>query len=138
MKNQNLELLYRQFKNLPVYEMDREDFKLMCMLFLGTHVDKQVVIKEAKEPLLEIIDKRLEHINTFNITDGRLIIMLAVISKVPGIAVMYLSYLEIYCREFNIKVLEFHKFCEIFAHGFPKHDDLVKLSRQFKNGNYNS
>ena len=90
---------------------------------------KMPMIPEAQKPFLyKLIEKRLEHCFTYKITDARLLLMMVLICQTPGIAVMYMAYLQYWCKKNFSESIDLDVFCEkIFPWGFPGDDDLHKL-----------
>ena len=85
-------------------------------------------IKDSEKPFLcKLIEKRIEHCYTFRITDSRVILMLAQVSKVAGNAILYVTYLQYLCKKNNIKELSFNDFAKFFADGFFSNEDLSNI-----------
>ncbi len=90
---------------------------------------KDLNIEEKERPFLfKVIEKRVEHFYSFKINDHKLILFLCLLTESPGMAVMYLSYLQYWCKKSNIAILDFDVFCErIFPWGFPEKKQLSEL-----------
>lgn len=115
------------FGALPKYPMDKETAELMIQLmFSGDAVPN---IPEKDKPFLyKIIESRASASFTVKITDVKLILFLCVLTKTPGIAVMYLTYLQYWAKKNNVKEITFDNFCSrIFPNGFPSESDLHSL-----------
>jgi len=105
--------------------MDEETTKFLMQLLI---VKEMKEMPEKKKPfLIKMIEQRIKGSFSFKITDNRLIAFIAVISETPGKAVMYLTYLQYWCRKNNIKVIDLDKFCEIFPMGFPDDETLHSI-----------
>lgn len=116
----------KKFELLERYQMNDELSKLMITLIL-TNI-KQAPKELEEEFLYKVILKRMEYCFTFVIEDYRLIVFLMYLTQNPGKAVMYLTYLQYWCKKSNTKEIDFNIFCErIFSFGFPSNRDLDKL-----------
>lgn len=78
--------------------------------------------------LVQLIEKRLQYSFSFKINDARLILFIAIISRTPGTAIMYLTYLQYWCKKNQRKEIDLKLFCEsIFPWGFPSESNLSKI-----------
>lgn len=120
---------YTDVENCQLREMTLDETELFCLLQMK---DAHGIINEKDKPFLyKMIEKRFL-IYSFTITDPRLILFLCAISKTPGKAVMYLTYLDYWCKNKNIKILTFSDFSErAFPHGFPD-IDKTNIWEKFK------
>lgn len=85
------------------------------------------LVDDEKPFLFKLIEKRMVHF-TFEITDVRLILLLSFISKSAGVAVLYLWYLQYWCKKNNSRNINLDKLCiEVFPMGFFKEDDLKQV-----------
>ena len=75
-----------------------------------------------------MIIKRISVQFTYTVSDDRVILLLAHVAQNPGTAVMYLWYLQYYCKKNNVKDIDLTMFCTyIFPMGFPSTSDLKQL-----------
>lgn len=121
-----IEVLFCEpFEKLERFPMSTELTQDLVRLY----VSKNIEIAEDEKPFLfRLIEKRVKHLYTFEIQDHRLILFLCILTESPGKAVMYLTYLQYWCKKNNVTKLTFDVFCEkIFPHGFPKESDLDEL-----------
>lgn len=86
-------------------------------------------IPDKEKPfLVQVIEKRLQYSFSFKINDARLILFIAIITRTPGTAIMYLVYLQYWCKKNERKEIDLKLFCEsIFPWGFPNESDLSKI-----------
>jgi len=131
-----VELLFcKPFGQLAKHEMNKEDTEDLIRLMLAKPTSlKDAPIKEEEKPFVyKLIEKRVEHTFTFRINDSRLVLFLAIICKSAGDAVMYLAYLQYWCKQNNVKELDLDTFGKrIFPFGFPNDEDMSALWRQVK------
>lgn len=122
----------KPFGKLRRYPKNEEMTKMLIQFIMNKHF--QMPVKD--QPFLfQVIVKRLEVCFTFKINDHALILFLAVLSKTPGTAIMYLTYLQYWCKKHNKKTIDLGLFCEIFPFGFPNDEDLSKIWDQQKLAN---
>lgn len=123
-KNSIEKLICEPFEKLHRFPMNDELSKIMIQLMLS-----DVNIPEDERPFLyQLIEKRIKHCFSYEINDPKLILFLCILTETPGNAIMYLTYLQYWCKKNDVKELTFHNFCsEIFPVGFPSEDDLQKL-----------
>lgn len=120
--------------------MDADTTGLFMQILL---LPEEFAIPEKDKPFLyKVIEKRLEQCFSFKITDPRLILLITIISETPGTAIMYLWYLQYWCKLANVEELSLDQFCmHVFPMGFPSKDDLSILwdaqKVSSKNGSYN-
>jgi hypothetical protein len=116
-----------KINGLRVHPMDHETTGILIKL-LSSDVRKANIPEDQKPHLYKIIEKRVEVLFNFKISDDRLTIFLTQISQTPGTAVMLLWYLQWWCKENNKRELDLDFFCEeIFPFGFPSREDLQKV-----------
>lgn len=114
----------KKIKKTPMSQEDAEIFGMLC---LSSPIPLNE-IKDSEKPFLcKLIEKRIEHCYTFRITDSRVILMLAQVSKVAGNAILYVTYLQYLCKKNNIKELSFNDFAKFFADGFFSNEDLSNI-----------
>ncbi len=110
---------------IPHVKMDEETRMLMALLLSEKN---SINIPEKEKPFLyAVIEKRVTHCFTIQITDSRLLLFLAFIAKSPGVAILYLWYLQYWCFNSNIRKLDLETFCEIFPMGFPTDLELRRI-----------
>ena len=120
------------FKKSARHEMSLD---LTEMLVILATADKDVLEANYKDErrgsedfIFELIMKRVKHCFTYNITDFRLIFFLGAIAKSAGTAVMYLTYLQYWCKKHNVSTLDWETFnMRVFPDGFLSEKDLQKL-----------
>jgi len=124
-------LFCKKFEKLPRHQMTEDVSKIFIQLCFSKRND--IVIPEDKKPFLyKLIEKRLS-LFTYEIKDSRIILFLAMVAQTPGTAVMYLTYLQYYCKKHNIREITFDNFSmEIFPMGFPSDEDLHTLWEETK------
>lgn len=121
---------YTDVEKCQLREMTLEETELFVLLHTKQG-EGQTIKQEDKPFLYQVIETRLE-IYSFTITDPRLILFLCAISKTPGKAVMYLTYLDYWCKKKNTKILTFSDFSKrAFPHGFPD-IDKTNIWEKFK------
>ncbi len=120
------EIVCKPFEKAIRTPMSDDLTKLMIQLMFA---DEKFKIPEAEKPFLfNVIEKRIEYCFSFNVVDHRLILALAVITESPGTAIMYLWYLQYWCKQNGVKEVDLDLFCErIFPFGFPIKSDMQKI-----------
>lgn len=113
------------FEKLPRLPMSKELMEIIISIMLSQNVN----IPQSDKPLLyQAIEKRAQHCFTFKINDQKLLLFLCFLTQTPGMAVMYLTYLQYWCRKHNVKEMDFDTFCErVFPMGFPAKAEVSKL-----------
>lgn len=120
-KSYTLSDFYTDVEKCKLREMTTEETELLLHLY--TSKENPNIPEKNKPFLFKLIEKRLS-IYSFTITDVRLIFFLCSISQTPGKAVMYLTYLDYWCKKQDVKVLTFDYFCQkTFPYGFPDFDN---------------
>ncbi len=105
--------------------MSKENTEILMRLLMTKELGD---VPENKKPfLVKVIEGRLKTSLSFSINDSRLILFIAIISQTPGTAIMYLTYLQYWCKRNQTKEIDLEKFCEIFPMGFPDKKDLLKI-----------
>lgn len=129
IENSVEEIFCKPFDKLKSHEMSEEDTELLIMLLMKEKINPtNTPIAEKDKPFLyQVIEKRIDACFTFEITDARLILFLCAIAKSPGTAIMYLAYLQYWCKKNDVKEIDLEKFAEIFPNGFPCEEDLQKI-----------
>jgi len=113
------------FEKIQRVPMNEEDTTLLMQLLMAK---KGITMPENKKPfLMQVIEKRIKHCFQYKIEDMRLLMFLMVITVSPGTAVMYLTYLQYWCKKHNCKELDLEKLCDIFPMGFPEESELKKI-----------
>jgi hypothetical protein len=122
-----------KFEKLSKNPMDDETSHLLIQLsFVNEKSLFSSIKKEDEDPgvpwLCQLIIKRIAVQFTYTISDDRVILLLAHVTQSPGTAVMYLWYLQYYCKKNNVKDIDLTMFCTyIFPMGFPSTNDLKQL-----------
>ena len=119
-------LFCEEFDKLQRIQMDEELSEILISLLFG---GSEFKIPENEKPqLFQIIEKRIKACFTYSINDDRLILFLCALTRRPGHAVMYLTYLQYWSKKHNIKNLDLETFSEkIFPVGFPNENQLTDL-----------
>jgi hypothetical protein len=114
------------FEKSPRHPMDEENSEFLIKLLLA---DREFELPEEEKPfLVKLIEKRLKYGMTYKIKDSRLILFLAILARNAGSAVMYMTYLQYWCKKKHVIEIDLNRFCEeIFPMGFPSEDDLHKI-----------
>ena len=114
------------FKKLMRFPMDDETTRTFIQIMM---LPIEFSIPQKEKPFLyQVIEKRIDGCFTFKITDARLILLITIISETPGSAILYLWYLQYWCKKNQVEILSLNDFCEkIFPMGFPSKDDLHKI-----------
>lgn len=112
------------FEKAPRLPMNEENSQYLIQLLL-TKATTEIPEKE-KPFLIKVIESRL---NAFSyvIKDGRLILFIAIISRTPGTAIMYLTYLQYWSKKHDCREIDLEKFCYIFPEGFPNKNELSQI-----------
>lgn len=118
---------FGMLKRYPMSDANAE--MLMKLLLAKGHIKKLTDIPDEGKPFIyQMLEKRIQHCFTFKVEDPRLILFLAMITETPGTAVMYLAFIQYWCKQTGVQMLDLETFCErIFPMGFPSEDDLHKL-----------
>jgi hypothetical protein len=112
---------------LPLHEMDKDITDLFIHLLGMKNAVNPVPVKELN-PLYRQIVQMIELRFTMKLTDWRLITLLMFITEKVGTAVMYLTYLQWYCKKNDITEMTWDIFTkEVFPDGFPSDEDLHEL-----------
>jgi hypothetical protein len=125
------ELFCKKFEQLKKYPLDEDNSGFLVNLLISRG---NIEIPEKEKPfLIKLIEKRIKNCLTYQITDTRLLIFLAILSENPGTAVMYLAYLQYWAKKNNQPIINLTIFCEkIFPWGFPNENDLSDLWNKCK------
>ena len=121
------------FKKMNSFRRENMDEELTKSL-LSIYMAKGLNIPDKEKPFLfQVIEKRLQYCYTMKIEDQRLILFLCALAETPGLAIMYLWYLQYWCFINDVKELNLELFCEkIFPMGFFSKSDLSKLWDEVK------
>lgn len=106
--------------------LDKVTTEILARLMLS----EKVVPKEelSGDFICELIMKRIYNCMKLKIEDSKLILFLSLITKRPGIAVMWLTYLDQYFINHNLTEMTLDYFCEhIVPFGILSEDNLHKL-----------
>jgi len=120
------------FSKLQQHEMPEDTMLMYMNITLSGKIEfSEVKNFEAlkKSPMVfKMMEKALKYRFTFKITDYRLIIIIAYAAGSQGNAIMYLTYLQYWCKKHNKQELTFEDFgMKIFPMGFPSEKDLTAL-----------
>lgn len=120
----------------PKYPMDEETTGILVKLLFSGQINP--VIKDSEKPFLyQLIEKRLSLFN-FTIRDTRLIVFLMIISRSPGVAVMYLWYLQYWAKNIILRISLLRDFAKSFLlvfqikKPFKKYGIAKKLKEKVK------
>lgn len=113
---------FEQAQRMP---MDEETSMMMIQLLM---IPKDTFkIPDAEKPfLVRVIEGRLS-VFSYQITDMRLLLFLAVISETPGTAIMYLTYLQYWCNKQRRTEVDLDTLCEVFPTGFLSEESLTRI-----------
>lgn len=114
---------FEKLKRQPMTEFQAE---MLMKLWLA---DSTYELPEKEKPfLLKVIERRQQYSFSYHISDTRLLFFLVILSENPGHAVMYLTYLQYWCKKHGVAELTLNIFCDrIFPMGFPNKAELTKL-----------
>lgn len=110
---------------------------LIQMLMADPKPTKDVPEKE-KPFLYALIEKRVKFAFQYKIDDARVILLISLVAKSPGTAVLYLWYLQYLAKRDKIEVISMDYFIETgFPFGFPTDESLHQIwdNQKFINGN---
>lgn len=118
-----------KFEKTERHKMDDKTTKLLMDLISLNETDIFSQTPKEEIPFLcKIIKSKLKTVFTYNIVDDRVILFIAHLAKTPGATIMYLWYLQYYCKKTDIKEVDFTIFFVlIFPRGFLSIDDLMIL-----------
>ncbi len=119
----------KPFEQADKHEMSIADTGDLLLLASSKNTFSNWPLLEKEKPFLyKVIEQRVQACFTFKITDCRLIMWLCMISKSPGTAVMYLAYLQYWCKKNNVKEIDIDIFCEkVLPSGYPSEEDLQEI-----------
>jgi hypothetical protein len=110
------DLFYKPLKEKQKEPMSSDLSGTFIHLGLAKGLD---IPKEEKPFLYQLIEKRLEHVFTFKMTEPRAILLICAVAESAGNAIMYLWYLQGWCKENNVRELDFDLIStRIFPMGF--------------------
>lgn len=120
-------IIYNPMSVLPKIPMTKSITEIMIRMLLCPQ--KTGLIPDNEKPFLyRLIESRIKASFTFSVNDERFILLLCAVSKTPGSAILYLWYLQGWCKINGIKVLDLDIACEeIFGLGFFKEEELQML-----------
>lgn len=117
-------LFCEPFEKLKPVPMTKENTGLLLKLLLG---NKEYKLPEDEKPfILKVIESRAKSSFTFKLNDQRLSLFMTLLCDSPGAAVMYLTYMQYWCKKNDVKEPDIETLCEMFPYGFPSNDDLYK------------
>lgn len=112
---------------LTMRPMDDETAELLIRLMMSKR-NGSTMTEAQKPPILRLIEKRIAAIHTFKIVDDRLLVFMLCFASTPGLAVMYIWYMQYWCHKNGRKELDLEVFCQrVFPNGFPSDEDMSKL-----------
>lgn len=102
----------------PRVEMDMDLVELFIRISMLS--PKKPAIPESEIPFLfKVIEKRMPACYTFKCDDYRVIIFLSALAETPGIAILYLWYIQYWCHVNNVEKIDWLIFgTRIFPNGF--------------------
>jgi len=133
------EYFCKPFEAIKVEEMSKETSEILINLLMG---NLQEIPEEEKPFIMKLIEKRIEVIFDYTITDQKLLLFLSALSETPGKAVMYMTYLQYFSKKHGIKDIDLDIFCQkAFPWGFPPekalHELWIKQKVDVKSGSNN-
>ena len=128
-----------KFEKLEQKKMDGEitDILISLVLMNQKSIFKDIPSNEVPH-LCQIINKKISSQFTYTMSDDRVVLFIALLTENPGPAMMYLWYLQYYCKKKKINDIDLTIFArDIFPRGFPSKKDLEKLWDKQKIDNEN-
>jgi len=117
-------IICKAFESIKCVPMTEDIANILINLLCAPKIN----FDDDKPFLVAVMEKRVEFNHTFKINDNKLYLFLAILTKSPGTAIMYLWYLQYWCFNNNVKELNIDIFCEnIFPFGMPPTDELQKI-----------
>lgn len=122
--------LCEPFSKVSRKPLDNETAHFLMQLFFCN----DLVIPDEKKPfLVHIIETRLKNWFSFKIKEDRLKLFIASVCENPATTIMYLAYLQYWCKKNNVLELNYEIFCmRIFPYGLPCPDELQELWKSTK------
>lgn len=124
-------LVCEPMSKLTMQPMNNELSEVLLKLMFLKSDDIKIADIQKDYPLYllyQIIQKRIEHLFTYDIADRRLILFLCFLSETPGKVVLYLWYLQWWCHKNGETIISLDLFASrIFPMGFPSDEDLQTL-----------
>lgn len=126
-----IEIIISKLDDHKCRPMTIEETKIMVSLMFSKSTSP--IVPEKKLPfMVQLIKKRIEHCFTFKM-DFDSILFLSFLSETPGIAVIYLWYLQYWCKTNEIREITFDVFVtKIFPWGFFKKESLHSIWEEQK------
>jgi hypothetical protein len=123
------QLICKPMEIAPRKEMSKEMTEIYIKLcFIPKNTMKLSEEEKSGLFIFRVIEKALQYRFTFKIEDERVILLLCHIAESTGQVIMYLTYLQYWCKKNDIKVLDFETFgMKIFPMGFPSAEDLSNI-----------
>lgn len=116
------------FESVPQIPLDKETMEILAKMLLSPPLapDK---LEGADKPFVLRIAQNYLDVFPVKISDGRLLLFLAVISKgSPGHIIMFVTYLQYWSHKYSKSFLDITIFCKhIFPWGLPSDVELTKL-----------
>lgn len=133
-KPDSIEKLFcEKFEKLKSHPLDEETAKFLMILGFSSKTLLSDIANVEVPFLCQLISKRILVSFDYTIEDDRAIVILSQVAQTPGKAVMYLWYLQYYCKKNNIKSIDLTILCtRIFPNGFPSNEDLSELWKSQK------
>jgi hypothetical protein len=128
-----------KFEKLEQKKMDGEisDILISLVLMKQKSIFQDIPSNEVPHLCL-IINKKISSQFSYTVSDDRVVLFIALLTENPGLAIMYLWYLQYYCKKKNIQDVDLTIFArDIFPRGFPSKKDLEKLWDKQKIDNAN-
>lgn len=114
--------------------LDKDASELLIMLCLSSGKFEP---PQAEKPFLyQVIESRVEHCFTYKIPDKRAILFLSIFSERVGVIIMYLTYLQYWCKKNNVKEIDLDTLTmRVFPNGIYDEKDLHTIwqSQKVKN-----
>ena len=117
------EIVYDFLKDCETVEMSSESTKNLLMIAM---LPKDLEFKEEEKPFLfKIMEKRIKHTLTFQITDERVLLVLSDWAKSAGQAILYLWYIQGWCFKHNVTEVDLETLAtKMFPSGTFSEKDL--------------
>lgn len=133
LKEDSIETMFCvPFSKLQQQPLNGDVNRILIILLLQPESVDKISKDLENEFMFKLIKKRIEVMYNYQLTNDALVFMV-VLSKSPGNAVMYLTYLQYYAWKNKLQIIDLKTICEdVFPFGTPSEADLEALWRQTK------
>jgi hypothetical protein len=117
------EVVYDFLKGCQRVELSEEATQMF--IEIGMMPKNMKLLNQHKPQVFQIIEKRMEYVFTFKVTDERVFLIITLLSQTAGFAMLYLWYIQAWCFKNNIQEVDFETFgIKIFPLGVFSEKDL--------------